>query len=85
MLEGSDLDAKPAPGGSNPNAKPALRGFDPSTPMTTSPTGERRYSPTSSRRFSHLKGLKLEGSLNTLRHSSPSVMNSTSKVHRGYS
>ena len=38
VLEGSDPDAKPAPGGSNTNAKPVLGGSDPSTPMTTSPT-----------------------------------------------
>jgi len=38
MPEGSNPDAKPAPGGSDPNAKPALGGFDPSTSMMTSPT-----------------------------------------------
>ena len=30
-------DTQPAPGGPNPDAKPALRGSDPSTSMTTSP------------------------------------------------
>ena len=37
MLEGSDLDAKPAPGGSDHEAKPAPRGSNPSTSMMTSP------------------------------------------------
>ena len=77
ILEGliqTHLNANPALGGSDLEAKSALRGSDPSASMTTSPTdvavlaldqktGERRYSPTSSRRFSHPKGLKRDGSL----------------------
>ena len=95
VLEGSiqaHPDAKPMPRGFDPDAKPMLGGSDPSASMTTSlywhsiePTSKCCYSPTSSRRFSHPKGLKLDRSLDAPRRSSPSVMNSKSEVHRGYS
>ena len=89
-------DANPTLGGSDANTKPALGGSDPSASMTRhpptspywhsiKPTGECRYSPTSSRRSSHPKGLKPDESLDAPRPSSCSVMNSTNRVHQGYS
>ena len=76
----------------HPNANLALGGSDPGASIMMSSwwhsiklTGERRCSPTSLRKFSHPKGMKHDGSVDPPRHSSHSVMNFTSKVHRGYS